>query len=63
MGVQIKFVNRLRFFFKQCRSKVVAMQWRIHRILPCGGVDFVNGGGGGGRKSLKVLKVKVKVIL
>jgi len=28
-----------------------------------GGVDFVNrGGGGGGRKSLKVLKVEVKVL-
>jgi len=27
------------------------------------GVDFVNGGGGGGRRSLKVLTVEVKVIL
>ena len=27
-----------------------------------GGVDFVNGRGGGRRKSLKVLKVEVKVV-
>ena len=30
--------------------------------MTIGGVDFVNGVGGRGRKSLKVLKVEVKVI-
>ena len=38
------------------------MQWRIQDLTLGGGVNFVNGWGGG-RKSLKVLTVEVKVIL
>jgi len=39
---------------------IFTLQWRIQDlILGVGGVDFVNGVGVGGRKSLNVLKVEI----
>jgi len=42
-----------------CKQRL--LRWRI-QDLTLGGVDFVNGVGGGVKKSLKVLTVEVKVI-